>query len=232
MPLWQVVRASTAAPTYFEPETIQIPDRKGAMSSYEFVDGGVSTFNNPAFQLFLEATHANYRLGWQTGPDKLLLVSVGTGFSPNKIAQGGAARQTLVGWAGYAIRALMDDASLQQSVILQLIGQTPRPHHIDRELGTGLPDNPETAVLSPSLGSLKLFTYHRYTVSLTRERLTELGLPGIDPEKVSALDAVNQAGNLQLIGKKIADEQVRVEDYAPFFKESSTRSIHSAATTD
>jgi hypothetical protein len=59
-----------------------------------------------------------------------------------------------------------------------------------------------------------------------------LGLPGIDAEKVSALDAVNQAGNLQLIGKKIADEQVRVEDYAPFFKESSTRSIHSAATTD
>jgi predicted acylesterase/phospholipase RssA len=222
LPLWQILRASTAAPTYFAPETIRIPDRKGVVSSYEFVDGGVSTFNNPAFQVFLEATHANYKLGWQTGPDKLLLVSVGTGFSPNKIAPGQAAKQTLLGWARYGIRALMDDTSFQQNVLLQLMGETPRPHFIDRELGTGSPTDPEISPLSQSLGSLKLFTYHRYTVSFSEERLSELGLPGIDPQKVSALDSVAQVANLQLIGQKVAAEQVQLEDYAPFFPASQT----------
>ena len=50
-PLWKVVRASTAAPYYFAPEKIVIKtgdtkrDLKGVVG--EFVDGGVSTANNP-----------------------------------------------------------------------------------------------------------------------------------------------------------------------------------------
>lgn len=230
LPLWQLLRASTAAPTFFPPETIHVPDRRGAVSPYEFVDGGVSTFNNPAFQVFLEATHANYHLGWQTGPEKLLLISLGTGFSPNKLAPGEASRQTLIGWARYGVRALMEDTNLQQNVFLQLMGQTPRPHFIDRELGTGMPSDHEMTALTQSLGSSKLFTYHRYTLSFTEERFRELGLAGIDPQKVSELDSVEQVGNLQLIGQKVADEQVKLEDFAPFFPESSNRSISSAAS--
>src|SRR5579885_997848 len=56
IPLWQIVRASSAAPTYFPPHTIAVPDGNGVTSSYEFVDGGVSSYNNPALQVFLEAT--------------------------------------------------------------------------------------------------------------------------------------------------------------------------------
>jgi hypothetical protein len=44
-----------------------------------FVDGGVSMANNPALQLFLMSTLKGFRFNWQTGEDKLLLVSVGTG---------------------------------------------------------------------------------------------------------------------------------------------------------
>ena len=43
LPLWQLVRGSTAAPTYFPPEVIHI-DR-----DFIFVDGGVTMYNNPAF---------------------------------------------------------------------------------------------------------------------------------------------------------------------------------------
>jgi uncharacterized protein len=57
LPLWQLVRASTAAPTYFPPETIAIGDKQ-----FIFVDGGVTMYNNPAFQLFLMATVAPYNL--------------------------------------------------------------------------------------------------------------------------------------------------------------------------
>ena len=61
IPLWQLVRASTAAPTFFPPEVIDI----GGGKSFVFVDGGVTMFNNPAFQLFLMATLEPYnaRLG-------------------------------------------------------------------------------------------------------------------------------------------------------------------------
>jgi len=45
----------------------------------DFVDGGVSPFNNPAFQALLYATASGYRVEWPTGEDKLLVVSVGTG---------------------------------------------------------------------------------------------------------------------------------------------------------
>jgi len=49
-PLWQVVRASTAAPRYFEPEEIEILRAPGKNPVRgEFVDGGVSPFNNPGF---------------------------------------------------------------------------------------------------------------------------------------------------------------------------------------
>ena len=83
LPLWQLVRASTAAPTYFPPEVIQIGARQ-----LVFVDGGVTMYNNPAFQLFLMATLDRYwplapegRRGWATGRERMLLVSVGTGTS-------------------------------------------------------------------------------------------------------------------------------------------------------
>ena len=50
-PLWQLVRASTAAPVFFPPEKIKAGKRE-----FVFVDGGVTTYNNPAFIAFLMAT--------------------------------------------------------------------------------------------------------------------------------------------------------------------------------
>src|ERR1044072_7082913 len=79
LPLWQLVRASTAAPTYFPPEVITVNGKDGKPYEFIFVDGGVTMYNNPAFQLFLMATVKCYRLGWETGEDKKLLVPIGTG---------------------------------------------------------------------------------------------------------------------------------------------------------
>jgi uncharacterized protein len=42
----------------------------------------LTTYNNPAFQLFLMATHDAYRLRWTATESDLLLVSVGTGTCP------------------------------------------------------------------------------------------------------------------------------------------------------
>src|SRR5258705_3853908 len=80
-PLWQVVRASTAAPRFFDPEKIRIARGGGGLKSVEgdFVDGGVSPFNNPSLQALMYVTIGGYPVGWPLGAQNLLLVSVGTG---------------------------------------------------------------------------------------------------------------------------------------------------------
>ena len=78
--LAQVVRASAAAPHYFDGEEIEIAvGANGKTQTGNFVDGGVSPHNNPSLQLLLLATLDGHRLNWASGADKLLLVSLGTG---------------------------------------------------------------------------------------------------------------------------------------------------------
>ena len=78
IPLWQLVRASTAAPVYFPPEIVAW-DKDDPAKTFFFVDGGVTPYNNPAFQLFRMATLPQYRLNWPVGETKMMLISVGTG---------------------------------------------------------------------------------------------------------------------------------------------------------
>ncbi len=224
LPLWQIVRASSAAPTYFPPQTIYVPDDGGQPQQYEFIDGGVSSYNNPSMQVFLEATDPNYRLGWPTGSDRLLLLSLGTGFSSITVPAGEASGYNLMDWARYAINELMDDANLQQNVLMHLIGQPPAGKaatpaaETNAAKAAGAPTDSalDFIPINPSNAS-KALTYQRITVSLTRERLAGLQLGDIDPAKVGEMDAVDQIPNFQRIGQKVAKEQVRMDLLKQFF---------------
>lgn len=66
-PLWSVVRASTAAPSYFDPEYLSIAEGEGSTLSGTFVDGGVSTANNPALLALRFATLKGYGVCWPKG---------------------------------------------------------------------------------------------------------------------------------------------------------------------
>ena len=81
IPLWQIVRASTAAPVYFPPETIAW-DKDDASKQFVFVDGGTTAYNNPAFLLYRMVTEPAYGLAWPKGERNLMVVSVGTGSAP------------------------------------------------------------------------------------------------------------------------------------------------------
>ena len=61
IPLWQIVRASTAAPLAFRPERINW-HANDPSKSFIFVDGGVTPYNNPAWLLYRMATEE--RLGF------------------------------------------------------------------------------------------------------------------------------------------------------------------------
>jgi len=61
IPLWQLVRASTAAPIYFAPEVLQW-DPNDPSKTFVFEDGGLTPYNNPAFLLARMATTPQYNL--------------------------------------------------------------------------------------------------------------------------------------------------------------------------
>ncbi len=223
IPLWQIVRASSAAPTFFPPQKIKVPDDLGQIHNYEFIDGGVSSYNNPSLQLFLEATDPQYNFGWPTGTDKIVLLSLGTGFNSITIDEGKASRFNLLDWARYSVKGLLGDANLQQNVLMHLIGEHPAGPVVasaaEREAlrATGAPGEAALAFMDTGLGARKLLTYQRITVSLTRARLDALGLKDVDPVKAGELDAADQIGNLQRIGAAVAKEQVKMELLKQFF---------------
>jgi len=223
LPLWQVVRASTAAPTYFPPQTIKVPDDEGRKQSYEFVDGGVSSYNNPALQLFLEATIPEYGYGWPMGAERLLLISLGTGFNSVTIQAGKASSYQLIDWAKYIVQEMMNEANLEQNVLMHIIGERPPEVHsataelIASEAAKGIPDENALARVAAGLSAQKLVTYQRITVGLTRKRLDQLGLPDVDPVKVGQMDAADQIPNLQRLGAAVAKEQVRMAALQKFF---------------
>jgi hypothetical protein len=223
LPLWQIVRASSAAPTFFPPQKMMVPDDKGQVHNFEFIDGGVSSYNNPSLQLFLEATDPQYKFGWPADPDKLLLLSLGTGFNSITIDEGKASGYNVLDWARYSVHGLLGDANLQQNVLMRLIGEHPAGPVVvsaaERKAvsGSGAPGEQALTFLDSGLGAKKMLTYQRITVSLTRERLDGLGLKDVDPVKVREMDAVDQIGNMQRVGAAVAKEQVKMELLKQFF---------------
>ncbi len=204
LPLWQLIRASTAAPTYFPPEVIEV--EKG--EPFVFVDGGITSFNNPAFQLFLMATTKPYKLNWPVGEDKMLLVSVGTGMTPSANKNLKPGEMNLLYNAGAIPSALMFAAQNQQDMLCRIFGKCLEGDIIDREVGNMIDIN--------APGGKKLFTYVRYNADLSHEGLSALGLTQINPADVQKMDAVDKIKELQAVGKAIADQKVKKEHFVNF----------------
>lgn len=203
IPLWQLVRASTAAPVYFPPEVVQVGNHK-----FVFVDGGITTYNNPAFQAFLMATVEPYKMGWPTGESNMLVVSIGTGASPQANADLNPNEMNLIYNASSIPSALMYAALNEQDMLCRVFGQCLAGDELDREVGNLI------AAKGP-VGPCKLFTYMRYNAELSSVGLKALGLANIKPEDVQQLDSVAHIPELQQVGKAVA-KKVKAEHFAGF----------------
>src|SRR5438876_10935285 len=202
LPLWQLVRASTAAPTYFPPEVVRVG------RDFIFVDGAVTMYNNPAFQLFLMATSEPYRLLWPTGDEKMLLISVGTGASANANSNLSPEEMNLLCNAGTIPSALMAAALHEQDLLCRIFGKCLAGDPLDREIGS---------VIGQGISDVrKLFTYARYNAELSREALDALGLEHIDPGHVQQIDSVDHVGEMQKVGQMLAQQKVKAEHFAAF----------------
>ena len=213
IPLWQLVRASTAAPVYFPPEVLQW-DPEDASRTFLFEDGGLTPYNNPAFLLARMATQEAYRLSWKTGEQNLLVVSVGTGSAAasNADLSGKNALSNLVSFPG----ALMYGAQIDQDINCRTVGRCVHGAPIDRELGDLIPRRGEGGArapvpLSEDLG--RAFLYARYNAELSEGWLAERGLGNVDPANVAQLDSVEYIPDLVRVGRALARE-VRPEHFA------------------
>jgi patatin-like phospholipase/acyl hydrolase len=204
IPLWQAVRASSAAPTYFVPQMIDV----GQGVRAAFVDGGVSMANNPALTLLQVATLSGFPFRWEMGADKLTLVSVGTGYTVFRKAPGDISDAWLATWASSVPDMLMQDASWQNQIMLQWLSESPTAHSIDMEMGD---------LKGDLLAGKPLLHYLRYNQPLTEADLNGLGLGRtFTEEEARDIAEMSNAHNRELlyeIGEVASRQQVKPEHF-------------------
>ena len=185
--LWQAVRASSAAPTYFVPQMIDVGNGQRAA----FVDGGVSMANNPSLTLLMVATLKGFPFHWPKGEDKLTLVSVGTGYSIFHKKTDEIEEAWLGTWAASVPDMLMQDASWQNQIVLQWLSDSPTAFTIDMEMGNLREDH---------ICDKPLIKYLRYNFPITENELNGLGLGRTFIDKdVAEIADMSNAGNRELL---------------------------------
>ena len=162
--LANIVRASTAAPTFFDPETIKIVE---GMEPGLFLDGGLTPHNNPSLALFLAAVLPPYGLKWKTGPEHLSVLSVGTGSYRPKLTVREARRAPAITLAVKALAAQIMENQELTLTLMSWLGHGALQWPINSELGDPGPT-------APPFGPQ--FRFHRCDVKLESEWLaTHLG---------------------------------------------------------
>ena len=196
--LANLIRASTAAPTYFEPEFIEVARGvKGA-----FVDGGVSPHNNPALLLMMLATLKGYGFRWSLGADHLMLVSVGTGSPARLPLATSVSSMPAALLAVTALRSMMQDCNWLNQALLQWMGTSPTLWPIDSEIGDLALDE---------ISEKPLLQYVRYDAPLSANWLEEklgIRLTSAEVAALEALDRPDLAPRLLDIGRRAAENQV------------------------
>lgn len=210
IPLWKLVRASTAAPIYFPAEKIVVPGPSGP-KEFTFMDGGITVYNNPAFQLFLMATLPPYNLGWRASEREMLLVSVGTGLCESANLNLSLREMTLLYNVQSTPAALMRAATIEQDTLCRIFGRV-RPGCVIDEIDSEIGD-----LLGNRLPlEQKLFTYVRYNVELSEKGLQRIGVSGVDAKAIQPLDNIEHLDELGLVGGAAAQHCVRIEDFDGF----------------
>ena len=202
LPIANLVRASTAAPSFFDPELIEIT---AGQSHGLFVDGGLTPHNNPSLVLLMAAMLPAYGLNWKLGVDDLTIVSVGTGTFRTTIDPLQAARLSAI---SLAIRSLAGMIYESQQLVLTLmtyLGQSPVAWPINTEIGDLGPIAAQTG---------NLFRFLRYDIQLEQSWLKQQLDETISADVLNRLRQMDDPrGMTQLyeLGRKAAARQIKRE---------------------
>jgi hypothetical protein len=198
IPLWQLLRGSTAAPSYFPPERMQLGEK-----SFMFVDGAMTPFNNPTLMAVFMATLPAYGLCWPAGRQDLHVVSVGTCTTRAKLMKS-PRDVTLLDAVQYLAPALIGAISDEQDYMCRVLGDCVHGAPLDSEV---------LSLDQPSLLSAEeqKFTYVRYDQSFDAAWGAELNVP----RQESSLDDLRVMPLLQRMGQAYAAQHVQREHLFP-----------------
>jgi hypothetical protein len=188
--LWMLVRASTAAPLYFEPVEVTITEEGQGYDEQVglFIDGAVGGFNNPSQQALMVATLPSYRFGWRTGAKNLHMVSVGTGWW--RMRKTVVHLKRLYNWqkASEALAAMIQDTVLHSITAMQAISTPRKPWLINSEIGH---------MTGERIVAEDVLSYQRYDAIIdadTVSRVCNLGEPA-SVQVMTAVDALRKIGS-------------------------------------
>jgi hypothetical protein len=199
IPLYQLIRASTAAPIFFRPQEIS----QGAQS-WMFLDGAVTPYNNPAFIMYLIATLPCFGNNWPDGEQNMRIVSVGTGRMRVRFSKQHAHDINVLDQAAHAVNALIDSNNQHQDLTCRAFGRCLFGEPLDSEIGTLIAEEMSQEL---NAGHPRRFLYSRYNRNLSPEEIAEAaGIPNFF--SVDNLQAIHY---LQGLGKRFAEQNVRLE---------------------
>lgn len=193
IPVWQLVRASTAAPVYFDPEEVALGGTR-----HSFVDGSITPYNNPALIAALVAILPCYHIEWKTGPDNIRLISVGTIRFSSELPPN--ARKLWVGQHVSRIPlALIQGIAWEQDYLCRCLGECRYGEELDSEIGN---------LLDTPLHGRNWFTYVRYNETFKGGKASELIRKDA---RMAQLDAVHAIPLLREVGRVYAEKHVKIE---------------------
>ena len=162
LPLWEVCRASAAAPTYFPAHGIKIENRQCAV-----IDGGVVA-NNPTACAIAEALRKDARAG---EPQDLVVLSIGTGARTRSIDLKSAREWGALEWAVPIIDVLFDgNADSVDYIARHLVGDT--YFRMQTELAIGMDEMDD--VSETNIAALEAVARDYLAKATTRKQLKRL----------------------------------------------------------
>ncbi len=198
IPLYQLIRASTAAPVFFRPEEIEAGGQ-----TWMFLDGAVTPYNNPAFIMYLTATLPAYGNKWKTGVDQMRLISVGTGRRRVRFSKHHVAQINIGDQLAHSLMALIDSNGQQQDLLCRAFGRCQWGEPIDTEVG-------DMIVEELAEADQRHFLYSRYNHNLTDEEVQQAAhIPDF-----FQVDSLAGIPFWQKLGREFAASAVKIEHLA------------------
>jgi uncharacterized protein len=244
--LANLVRASTAAPHFFDPEMLSViedkrtdrlsdlraaarenpwlarfimgligqlglrrPSQDKSRAFFDskfdglFVDGGVTPHNNPSLALFFMSILKPYNLCWETGPENLSIVSIGTGTHRARLDFDKLGFGRFPKLALHALMSLMTDAETLVLTQMQWMGECLQPWPINSEIGTVCDSAPRGG---------KMFKFLRYDVKLEQDWMRDHLDMKFSEDGLIRLRCMDDPGTIEdifEIGRRAADLQVQ-----------------------
>lgn len=197
-----LVRASTAAPSFFDPEVIEIV---AGQPAGVFIDGGLTPHNNPALILLMAAVIPAYGLNWKMGVEDLTIVSVGTGSFRTTINTADATRLSAIGLAVRSLAGMISESQLLTMTLMSYLGHSPVPWQINSEIG-------DIGAIVPQTGNL--FSFLRYDIRLEQNWLKDELNETLAPDAIGALRHMDDPTGMSALydlGQKAAQRQIKRE---------------------